>query len=447
MKFSLRNIKADARTLNVVKNTFASGIMKVCTLLCSLLIVPITIDYMDNERYGIWMTLSSIIYWFAFMDIGLGNGMRNYMAEAFSKGNMRAAQSYFSTAIFLLTAIGLLICVAIIPLIYLCDLTSILNTKLVTEDTLRCTVTIVAIFSLLQFVAKNIGMVYVAMQKYAVNDLINLLSSICSLIAIYILTKTTKGNIIYVVTMFTSMPVLMYVLSAIPLLYKYPQLKPSVKTIDLLSAKQIVLKGLGFFAIQITSCLVIFSSANIFISHYCGPESATVYNVAYKYFNVLVIAYTIVISPLWNAYTDASIKNDYEWIRKNFKRSLYIWGLSVLGGVVMLALSGWFYDIWVKDRIAIPLSVSASVFAYLCFFNLNNCVTFLINGLNKIRIQIITSITFTVLYIISITIIQDHYGIVGISLSMSVAYLLMALIHLYQCRLLIRQKAEGIWNK
>ena len=81
MEFSLRNIKADTRTLNVIKNTFASGIMKVCTLLCSLLIVPITIDYMDNERYGIWMTLSSIIYWFAFMDIGLGNGMRNYMAE------------------------------------------------------------------------------------------------------------------------------------------------------------------------------------------------------------------------------------------------------------------------------------------------------------------------------------------------------------------------------
>jgi len=56
----------DARTLNVVRNTFFSGLMKACSLLCSLIVVPITINYLNTENYGIWMAMTSIIYWFAF---------------------------------------------------------------------------------------------------------------------------------------------------------------------------------------------------------------------------------------------------------------------------------------------------------------------------------------------------------------------------------------------
>ena len=58
------------------------------------------------------------------------------------------------------------------------------------------------------------------------------------------------------------------------------------------SAKKIIGKGLGFFIIQITSCLVIFGSANILISHYCGPEQVTIYNISYKLFNILICNYS-----------------------------------------------------------------------------------------------------------------------------------------------------------
>ncbi len=74
--------------------------MKVAALACSLVMVPITIDYLNAENYGIWMAMTSILYWFAFFDVGLGNGMRNYLAEALSLGDYEKARSYFSTAYF-----------------------------------------------------------------------------------------------------------------------------------------------------------------------------------------------------------------------------------------------------------------------------------------------------------------------------------------------------------
>lgn len=435
------------RSANVVRNSFISGIVKISTLACSLLMVPVTIDYLNQENYGIWMAMTSILYWFVFLDVGLGNGLRNYLAEALSRNDMTSARSYISTAFVLLSAISVILAVVFIPLIYLFDLNELFHTTSLENSVLAEVLVIAVAFSLMQFVAKNVGMVYIAMQKYAVSDFITFLGTLSSLGVVFVMTRTMEPNLAYVVAAFSGMPVLMFVLASVHLVVRYPELRPSVKCINLPVARQIVGKGLGFFLIQITSCLVIFGSANIFISHYCGPEQVTIYNVSFKLFNVLIIAYTILISPLWNAYTDAAVKNDYAWIGRSFRKSLSLWALSVFGGLVMLALSGVFFHLWLGDSVEIPFSVSACVCAYVCMFNFNNCVTYLLNGLNKIRVQIVTSLIATAFYLIGVYVIKGGFGIIGISVSMIIAYFLMAMVHLYQCYLLINRKARGIWDK
>ena len=438
----------DKRSAIVIKNSMATALMKVAVLLCSLIMVPITLNYLNAENYGIWMAMTSILYWFAFFDVGLGNGMRNYLSEAISRQDYIKARSYFSTAIFLLAIIAVLIGILSIIIIFQLDLNHIFNTHIMSNKSLAYIMVVAISFSLIQFVAKNVGMVYIAMQRYAINDFIVFIGQLISTIIVYIITKTTESHLIYIVIAITSIPALVFILASIPLLKQHPQLKPSIKSIDFASAKKIIGKGLGFFIIQITSCLVIFGSANILISHYCGPEQVTVYNISYKLFNILIIIYTIIISLLWNAYTDASVKNDYAWIRKIFKKSIYLWAASLLLGLLMLLISGWFFKKWVGNSVDIPLGVSISILIYVCMFNFNNCVTYLINGLNKIKIQIITSILGTIIYLIAVCFfIKGTYGIYGISISMCVIYTLMSLVHLYQCNLLAKNKAHGIWNE
>lgn len=150
---------------------------------------------------------------------------------------------------------------------------------------------------------------------------------------------------------------------------------------------------------------------------------------------------------MWNAYTDAYVKGDMQWVDRTFKRALKFWGLSVVAGLVMLLGSQLFYTLWVGDKVHIPVSVSVCTLIYVCMFNLNNCATYLINGFNKIRVQIITSLLFTALYVLAVRFFGSRQGIEGIVLTMAASYAMMAIIHIYQCRLLIGQKAKGIWNK
>lgn len=435
------------RNKMLFRNILFSGVLKSIGLLSSLLIVPVTINYLDNEVYGIWMTITSILYWIGAFDIGLGNGMRNYLTERISIGDYAGSRKYLATTFTLLSLIAVVLFIIILIPIFTLNFNWVFNTSNIDNEILRNAVLVAVFFTLLNFVLKNIGLIFVALQKYALNDFLNISGNVLSLLIIYLLTQCTTGNLMYVVIIYTSTYTIIYAFAFIPIFRKYPQLRPTSLDFDKTIGRQIVKKGLGFFVIQITSCLVIFGAANFFIAQYCGPTEVTVYNIAYKYFNLLVIAYTILISPMWNAYTDAYVRNEMQWVRRNFNRTLMFWGLSVVAGLLMLMLCQTFYHLWVGHQVTVPFSVSLSVLVYVSMFNLNNCATFLINGLNKIRVQMITSVVFTTLYIVSIVCIGPHLGIEGITLCMAASYALMSIIHLYQCCLLIQNKAQGIWNR
>lgn len=435
------------RDANLRNNILFSGFLKCVGLLTSLLVVPVTLGYLNNEVYGVWMTITSIISWFNFFDIGLGNGTRNYLTQAISTGDYKGARAYLSTSLCATAVLALIIGIICLPPLCMLNFNSVFNTNDLSGGMLRAAMFIAIAFTLANFAIRNIGLVFIAMQRYALNDLLNVSGAVLGLVIIFVLTKTTEGNLVYVVFTLTASPVLVYLLAALPIFRHYHYLKPSIKEFDRRLLGQVVGKGLGFFFIEITSCLVIFGSSNLFITQFSGPEAVTVYNIAYKFFNLLAIGFTIIISPLWNAYTNAYVKGDMAWISKTFKRSLKMWALTVLVGCVMLLLSNLFYTVWLGGKVDVPLSISVYVLLYICMFNLNNCVTYLINGLNKIRVQMITSGIGTLGYLSFLFLFGNKFGMPGVVISMAISYFAMAIVHLYQCHLLINEKAHGIWNR
>lgn len=94
----------NSRNKMLFLNILFSGFLKIVGLLTSLVIVPITINYLNNEVYGIWMTITSILYWITTFDIGLGNGMRNYLAEALATNDTKLGKKYISTTMLLLAS-------------------------------------------------------------------------------------------------------------------------------------------------------------------------------------------------------------------------------------------------------------------------------------------------------------------------------------------------------
>ena len=78
--------KGNERSVIIKKNIAASLVLKCVSILISLQVVPLTIDYINPTKYGIWLTLSSIIARLSYFDLGFAHGFRNRFAEAKAKG-------------------------------------------------------------------------------------------------------------------------------------------------------------------------------------------------------------------------------------------------------------------------------------------------------------------------------------------------------------------------
>ena len=90
------------RSIKIKKNILESILIKGGSVMISLIMVPLTINYINPSRYGIWLTISSIVGWVSFFDIGLTQGLRNKFAGAKARGDDEQAQMYVSTTYALL---------------------------------------------------------------------------------------------------------------------------------------------------------------------------------------------------------------------------------------------------------------------------------------------------------------------------------------------------------
>ena len=99
----------DERTIKVKKNILASVLIKGVDFLVYLLLVPVTLGYLNQYEYGIWLTLSSILMWINSFDIGLGNGLRNKLSEALAQNDKKLCKSYVSTTLFMLCILMLIL--------------------------------------------------------------------------------------------------------------------------------------------------------------------------------------------------------------------------------------------------------------------------------------------------------------------------------------------------
>lgn len=97
--------KGHERSVRAKKHILYSFGLQGVTIVIGFVYVPLLLDYLDNERYGIWLTLTSILGWFEFFNVGLGSGLRNKFAEAVAQDKHELARVYVSTTYAIVIAI------------------------------------------------------------------------------------------------------------------------------------------------------------------------------------------------------------------------------------------------------------------------------------------------------------------------------------------------------
>ena len=437
-----------ARSKQVMRHIALSGFAKGLSVLVSLLIVPLTINYVNSTQYGIWLTLSSVIAWAGVFDFGLGNGFRNRFSEAVAMGRRDLAAQYVSTTYFALSVVSVGIILSLLVINHFISWPDLLNIPDEYSEELRITFAVLSIFFSMNLVFSLFSTLLIADQRPGWASMITGVGQLFSLLMVYILVKTARPSLVNLAFSYTAIPCIFCLVVSI-ICYcsgRYREFRPRISNIRFSLIRDILSLGLEFFCISL-SMLFVFQLINIMMTRYCGPESVTSYNVAYKYFNLIWVAILMIITPFWSSFTDAWSKKDISWMCSIMRKLELVWLASVAVGIAMLLLSKFFYHIWVGEAVVVPVQLSVAVLLYILATEIGNIYMYMINGIGSIQIQLIIYAVSAILSIPAMYFGWRFFGQLGIIAVPTLVYLIQAVFGRIQLNKLLNGNASGIWSK
>lgn len=438
--------KGHERSLRAKKNIVQSLLIKSFGVVCSFALVPLTIQYVGARNFGVWLTLSSVVGWAALFDLGLGNGLKNKLAEDIALNNPERGKIHVSSTYAILIVIS---CIMLIVFGFVNPYINwhrILNVPIGELPYLNHLVSVIFIFFCLQFVIQLINTVLTANQKPALPALLNVLGQFFTIIGVLWLINLTDSSLPYLVYAVTCIPLLVLLIASI-WYYKGPYrfLAPSLVAVNYKCARQLISAGGAFFIIQIGT-LVLYETDNIVITQLFSPKEVTTFNIAYKLFSVVLMFFIMVITPFWSAFTEAYVKQDHEWIRLTLTKMNRLWmGLSI-GTMLLLASSPVIYRLWLGESVVIPFTLSAAMCLYTIALIWQAIYVQFLNGIGKIRLQLYLSIFCAAVNIPLSVVLGRYWGLAGVTTSNTIVFLIMGIAFSVQTKKIINGTATGIFN-
>jgi O-antigen/teichoic acid export membrane protein len=444
------NLKNQRNRL-LAKNVAFTSLFQLGSVLMGVILLPISLSLLPAKVYGIWLTVSSMLMWLSYLDLGLGSGLKNKLSEAVALSDFKKAKKLISTAYF--TIILIMIAVSLVFFLFSNSINYLKifgnpDPTSISPKSLNNLINIVAYIFILRFIFQLINPILDSIQKLFWSKLIFFISQLIILGLLVFVKLFANPNIIVLGIIYSLTPVCCLLIGTLIFFWKQKELRPSIYYIDFGLIREIYSIGLRFLLIQL-NMLVLFQSSNFIIINYIGSEDVVKYNIAFNLFSMMNIAFSTIASPYWSAYSSAWHQKDYSWITKAQKKLLFIWILIVSISGIVLIFSEYVYLIWIKNQVKIPFSLSLVLFIYMSLFCFGMIYNTFINSTGKILLQTVSLTILTLIYIPSVIYMIEklHFGLNSIPIGLCLVASYTVIIAPWQSRRILSKTASGIVNR
>ena len=428
------------RDLIIKKNILLSFVYQFATNVIGLLIVPLSLTYLDNEKYGVWINATIMVAWLQNMNFGMGFGMQNRVAESIAINKKNLARQYVSIAYkftFYIAIIILGLCAIFFNLI---NWNSLFNTKLSAGELKGVTIISLVCFSAYFFLG-NINNIFNALKETSVPKLLSVFSNLLTIIFLFGIIKFgfARNNLILAgLALALPIPLTYFVANIYYFKNSLAYLRPYWATYNKNRVKDVMGLSFKFFIMQITSLLI--SQVGVFIiTQYLGPSEVTPYSIVNRYFYFVFFIFSITLNPYWSGFTEAIARKEYGWIRKSLKKLLFNGGIAAIVIILFFLLSFYIIPVWTKHKISVltyfGLTLTSAIFTIINIFS--SIISTLLNGINELNFQMYLQIFLAFISItLSIILIKNyHYG----SVAINITGILIQIIYLLFCSYKIRR--------
>ncbi len=386
----MRFFNKDKNSSSVAKDMFLSVLCRPASMLINFIYIPIALQYLGVEKYGVWSTILSILSWIGYMDIGIGNGLRNKLTSSIALRDEATSKRLISSTYAMLASIMLgVMVIAGVACIFV-PWESIFGVSSFDEN-LTLIVVISLAFVAVNFVLSICKNVLFALQKAYLASLMEVLVQLINLAGVLVAAVFFQGNLLLMACIYGGAMILSSSITSFFLYKKKPELKPSIGNFDFKTGASLTNLGLQFFVIQICA-LVLFTTDNLIISNLYGASNVTPYTTVNKLFNVIATAFTALLAPIWSSVTKAKSEKNYEWMNKLLKRLLLLMIPFIVGAIVLGTIFKPVSKIWLGVELDYQYGLIVLGVLYCLLTMWCNAYAYFANGLELMKPSMIVAV-------------------------------------------------------
>jgi O-antigen/teichoic acid export membrane protein len=427
--------RGEARKRKAILSGFVGILSRFVSVVTTLITVPLTLRYLGDERFGLWMAISSLIAMLSFADLGIGNGLLNAVSSASGKDNNHELKKYISSASIVLVAIAAVIMIVFGMFYSQINWASLFHLKTASaiQEAGPAALVFAALFSL-NLPIGIVQRVQMGLQMGFLSNTWQIITSIFTLFAV-LLAVHLKAGLQYLVLAQAGMPVIIGLLNGVIFFSgRFKYLAPKFSFANIQSGIAIIRVGLLFFVLQIVASLM-YSSDSFIIARVLGAEEVPIFSVSDKIFSLVTIVISSSLMPLWPAYSEALARGDMDWSMQVFKKSIfYSIGISSFLGLFLIFFGQKIINYWLGAPMAIPVGLIIGMGIWKVLESIGSALSMFLNGASIVGIQIKIALITVVLTILLKIQFVEKFGISGSIYATIICYTLFALIPYFLLR-------------
>jgi O-antigen/teichoic acid export membrane protein len=407
----------------------ASTLARVTNLATTLITIRMTLSYLGTERFGLWMTISTLQIFSMFADLGIANGVLNAVAEANGRDANEEIHNYIDTGFLLLGSFSLLFLVGVAATYHWFRFADFFN--LHSSLASREADPAMAVFLICVALDIPLGLV----QRVQLGLQLGFLSSMWQMLG----SLMAMAGVFAVIHMRGGVPLLVFVFCGAPVLARLMNgcfffggmqrhLLPTFRGASRSAIFRIGRLG-GIFLVLNLAVWLAFQSDNLIIVHLLGPEAVTRYSVPQKLFTLIALGMSTLIEPLWPAYGEAMARRDGLWLRQTLVRSLVVTvTLSSVLVAIFVVLGPTLIHLWVGDKVHAGVWLLIGLACCTVVQSGGNAVNMFLNGTGTLRAQAILTTLFAAAAIVAKVQFVQRWGIEAVPWATFLCYLALMVL-------------------
>jgi O-antigen/teichoic acid export membrane protein len=398
------------------------------TIGVGLISVPLTVQYLGAEQYGIWITISSFLAWLYVSDMGFGSALTNALATASGLEDVNLAKSLVATAFWTLILISIFIFILLLSLIPQINWEKLLNvsTKVSLKE-LKTAIFFTIFFFCLSFPASISISIYRGYQETHKGNLWSISGSVFSLISLLLVVRIEGGLVLLVIAMIGSNTFVKVVNIIYLFFFDKPEICPCPRAIRRTCFKQMWNIGI-YYLIQQLGNIGMFHIQPIILTQIKGPFVVGPFNIAYRLLTLPHQMLILLLSPLIGAYGEARARGELKWIRNTL---IYTTAASTVMMVLLLIplylISPWIITLWAGPEMVPDMKTLKWLSFYAISTGLATPLAIFLQGLQEAKAIAILTILNGMFTIFSSIYLVKTFGTQGMAMSMSMALTLITI--------------------